>query len=138
LKPRHADDSSHEGSRYLGIGSSRKAASLLRIQFCAPSIPSSRNCTKGDRGGRTVIKTSNAICNPLTTGSLNPGSLVPRRIMTHPIPQPRRIPFLGNLASINREAPTNSYMLLYQQYGEIFRLDLVGAFDENLVVLKNL
>ena len=51
--------------------------------------------------------------------------------MTHPIPQPRKIPFLGNLASIDREAPTNSYMLLYQQYGEIFRLDLIGASDTN-------
>jgi len=56
--------------------------------------------------------------------------------MTQPIPQPRRIPFLGNLASIDREAPTNSFMLLYQQYGEIFRLDLVGEFDENLIIPK--
>lgn len=56
--------------------------------------------------------------------------------MTHPIPQPRRIPFLGNITSIDKEAPTNSYMLLYQQYGEIFRLDLVGAFEDNLVMLK--
>ena len=56
--------------------------------------------------------------------------------MTHPIPQPRRIPFLGNLTSIDREAPTNSFMLLYQQYGEIFRLDLLGEFRENLAVVK--
>ena len=56
--------------------------------------------------------------------------------MTHPIPQPRKIPFLGNLTSIDKEAPTNSFMLLYQQYGEIFRLDLIGAFDEYLVAYK--
>lgn len=67
---------------------------------------------------------------PFSIGSRQPQFLSPKApSMTHPIPQPRKIPFLGNLASIDREAPTNSYMLLYQQYGEIFRLDLIGAFD---------
>jgi len=27
-------------------------------------------------------------------------------------------------------------MLLYQQYGEIFRLDLIGAFDVNPIIPK--
>lgn len=47
--------------------------------------------------------------------------------MTHPIPQPRRIPFLGNITSIDRTTPTNSLVLLAEQYGEIYRLDLLGA-----------
>jgi hypothetical protein len=56
--------------------------------------------------------------------------------MTHQIPQPRKIPFLGNLASIDMEATTSSFVLLYQQYGDIFRLDLVGASDGGLVTFK--
>ena len=58
--------------------------------------------------------------------------------MTHQIPQPRKIPFLGNLASIDMEATTSSFVLLYQQYGDIFRLDLVGASDGGLVTFKYL
>ena len=44
--------------------------------------------------------------------------------MTHPIPQPLRIPFLGNIASIDRAVPVNSLLRLAKQYGEIYRLDL--------------
>lgn len=47
--------------------------------------------------------------------------------MTHPIPQPRRFPFFGNITSIDRTAPTKSLLLLAEQYGEIYRLDLLGA-----------
>lgn len=47
--------------------------------------------------------------------------------MTNPIPQPRRLPFFGNVASIDRTAPTKSLLLLAEQYGEIYRLDLLGT-----------
>jgi cytochrome P450/NADPH-cytochrome P450 reductase len=47
--------------------------------------------------------------------------------MTHPIPQPRRIPFIGNITAIDRAAPTSSMLLLAEQYGEIYRLDLLGV-----------
>lgn len=50
--------------------------------------------------------------------------------MTHPIPQPRRIPFIGNITSIDRAAPTSSLLLLAEQYGEIYRLDLLGTSRE--------
>ena len=52
--------------------------------------------------------------------------------MTHPIPQPRRIPFIGNVTSIDRAAPTSSLLLLAEQYGEIYRLDLLGASGKYL------
>lgn len=47
--------------------------------------------------------------------------------MTHPIPQPRRIPFLGNITSVNRAEPAASLLLLAEQYGEVYRLDLLGT-----------
>jgi cytochrome P450/NADPH-cytochrome P450 reductase len=56
--------------------------------------------------------------------------------MTHQIPQPRGLPFLGNILSIDRGAPATSFALLHQQYGEIYRLDLPGTFDRNFVTLK--
>ncbi|KAF8900982.1 fatty acid hydroxylase [Mucidula mucida] len=46
--------------------------------------------------------------------------------MTTPIPQPPYIPFLGNIAVLDRELPTRGYHNLSQQYGEIYQLNLVG------------
>ncbi|KAJ7622599.1 fatty acid hydroxylase [Mycena polygramma] len=46
--------------------------------------------------------------------------------MTTKIPQPRSIPFIGNVASIDREVPWRSFRLLAKTYGEIFQLDLLG------------
>ncbi|KAF8606724.1 cytochrome P450 [Ceratobasidium sp. AG-I] len=46
--------------------------------------------------------------------------------MTTPIPQPPAIPFLGNITNIDTELPARSFTLLAQQYGEIFRLNLLG------------
>ena len=50
--------------------------------------------------------------------------------MAQPIPQPPRIPFFGNITSIDRAAPTQSLLLLAEQYGEIYRLDLLGTSDQ--------
>lgn len=47
--------------------------------------------------------------------------------MTTPIPQPPAIPLLGNLANVESELPLRSYMLLAQQYGEIYQLNILGA-----------
>ncbi|CAE6442366.1 unnamed protein product [Rhizoctonia solani] len=44
--------------------------------------------------------------------------------MTTPIPHPPRIPFLGNLNSIDFELPTRSTELLAKKYGEIFSLKI--------------
>ncbi|KAH9948045.1 bifunctional P-450/NADPH-P450 reductase [Amylocystis lapponica] len=46
--------------------------------------------------------------------------------MTTPIPSPPAIPFLGHIATVEKEVPIRSFCLLAEQYGEIFRLDLVG------------
>ncbi|KAL0564092.1 hypothetical protein V5O48_017963 [Marasmius crinis-equi] len=46
--------------------------------------------------------------------------------MTTPIPQPRGIPFLGNIASIDRDLPINGFTLLAKQYGEIYKLNILG------------
>ncbi|KAJ7067224.1 fatty acid hydroxylase [Mycena amicta] len=46
--------------------------------------------------------------------------------MTTPIPQPPSVPFLGNVASIEREVPLRSFSLLAKTYGEIYELDLIG------------
>ncbi|KAK7438190.1 hypothetical protein VKT23_018121 [Stygiomarasmius scandens] len=46
--------------------------------------------------------------------------------MTIPIPQPPRVPFIGNVTSLDREVPLNSFILLAKQYGEIYQLDLLG------------
>ncbi|KAG8773052.1 hypothetical protein FRC12_002757 [Ceratobasidium sp. 428] len=46
--------------------------------------------------------------------------------MSTPIPQPPTIPFIGNVKSINPEIPINSFMLLTKQYGEIYKLDMLG------------
>lgn len=47
--------------------------------------------------------------------------------MTTPIPSPPSVPFLGHTQSLDRDVPLHSYHLLSKQYGEIYRLDLVGA-----------
>ena len=52
--------------------------------------------------------------------------------MTHPIPQPWKIPFFGNITSIDRIAPASSFVRLAEQYGEIYRLDLPGASRKGL------
>ncbi|KAG8740200.1 hypothetical protein FRC10_004601 [Ceratobasidium sp. 414] len=57
--------------------------------------------------------------------------------MSTPIPQPPTIPFIGNVKSIDgkyplntltplAELPVNSFMLLTKQYGEIYKLDMLG------------
>ncbi|NPD70207.1 cytochrome P450 [Lichenicola cladoniae] len=43
-----------------------------------------------------------------------------------PIPQPRTIPLLGNLADIDSHGPVQSLMRLAAEHGEIFRLSLAG------------
>ncbi|KAG8773913.1 hypothetical protein FRC12_002252, partial [Ceratobasidium sp. 428] len=46
--------------------------------------------------------------------------------MSTPIPQPPAIPFIGNVKSIDAELPVNSFLLLAKQYGEIYKLDMLG------------
>lgn len=46
--------------------------------------------------------------------------------MTTPIPQPPAIPFLGNLTNIEKEVPLRSFELLAKQYGDIYRLNVLG------------
>ena len=41
-----------------------------------------------------------------------------------PIPQPPKIPFLGNATLIDSELPTRSFSLLAKQYGEIYQLEV--------------
>ncbi|KAK7056328.1 hypothetical protein VNI00_002881 [Paramarasmius palmivorus] len=52
--------------------------------------------------------------------------------MTTPIPQPRTIPFLGNVTSIDTEVPLRGFILLAKQYGEIYQLDILGSVSVNL------
>ncbi|KAF4598867.1 hypothetical protein EYR38_007278 [Pleurotus pulmonarius] len=47
--------------------------------------------------------------------------------MTTPIPQPLSLPFVGNLTSLDKELPVRGFLLLAQQYGEIYKLDILGA-----------
>ncbi|KAJ6474020.1 fatty acid hydroxylase [Mycena vitilis] len=46
--------------------------------------------------------------------------------MSVPIPQPPAIPFIGNVTSLEKDVPLNSFRLLAKTYGEIYQLDLVG------------
>lgn len=48
--------------------------------------------------------------------------------MTHPIPRPPSVPFLGHLTTMDKEMPLKSYRLLAQQYGEIYQLDLLRQY----------
>ncbi|WP_419730888.1 bifunctional cytochrome P450/NADPH--P450 reductase [Lichenicola sp.] len=47
--------------------------------------------------------------------------------MTVEIPQPRTVPFLGNLTSIDSHAPVQSLMRLAREQGPIYRLSLAGS-----------
>ncbi|KAI0157150.1 bifunctional P-450:NADPH-P450 reductase [Hypoxylon sp. FL1284] len=46
---------------------------------------------------------------------------------TTPIPQPRRLPFLGNIPDVNPENSLDSFASLAEKHGEIFRLQLGQA-----------
>ncbi|KAF7312594.1 Fatty acid hydroxylase [Mycena indigotica] len=46
--------------------------------------------------------------------------------MTTAIPQPPSVPFLGNVANIEREVPLRSFVLLAKTYGEIYELNVLG------------
>lgn len=46
--------------------------------------------------------------------------------MTTPIPSPPSLPFLGNLTALEKEVPQRSFELLADQYGEIYKLNLVS------------
>lgn len=50
------------------------------------------------------------------------------------IPQPPRLPLVGNLLDIDRTAPAQSFMRLARRYGPIYRLQLPGR---TLVVLSS-
>ncbi|KAJ7740485.1 fatty acid hydroxylase [Mycena maculata] len=54
--------------------------------------------------------------------------------MSVPIPQPPTIPFLGNVASLDREVPLRSFDLLAKKYGEIYQLNMLG---NNLIVASS-
>lgn len=43
-----------------------------------------------------------------------------------PVPQPPTIPLFGNANLLDKATPLKSFQLLWQQYGEIFRLDFPG------------
>lgn len=49
--------------------------------------------------------------------------------MSLTIPAPPSVPFLGNIGTIDKEVPLNSFMLLAKQYGEIVQLNFVGKGD---------
>ncbi|KIK61041.1 hypothetical protein GYMLUDRAFT_43136 [Collybiopsis luxurians FD-317 M1] len=46
--------------------------------------------------------------------------------MASQIPQPPALPFIGNVAQLDRELPIQGFSLLAQQYGEIYLLDIIG------------
>ena len=46
--------------------------------------------------------------------------------MTTPIPSPPQLPFLGNIATLDRDLPHRSFELLADQYGEIYKLRLLS------------
>lgn len=41
-----------------------------------------------------------------------------------PIPQPPTVPFLGNVLLLDKDVPVKSFILLAQQYGEIYQFAL--------------
>ncbi|KAJ7692444.1 cytochrome P450 [Mycena rosella] len=47
--------------------------------------------------------------------------------MSLPIPQPPAIPFIGNVASLDKDVPLYSYALLAKTYGEIYQLNILGT-----------
>jgi hypothetical protein len=50
--------------------------------------------------------------------------------MTTPIPQPPSIPLVGNIYQLfaDREIPVRGLGTIGEQYGEIYRLSLMGAY----------
>ncbi|KAF5345044.1 hypothetical protein D9758_010444 [Tetrapyrgos nigripes] len=46
--------------------------------------------------------------------------------MSVPIPQPPKVPFIGNVRQLDRDVPINGFILLAKQYGEIYKLELLG------------
>ncbi|KAI0880913.1 bifunctional P-450:NADPH-P450 reductase [Annulohypoxylon maeteangense] len=46
---------------------------------------------------------------------------------TVPIPEPPRLPFIGNIADIDAENSIRSFKALTQKYGEIYRISLPGT-----------
>ncbi|KIK54522.1 hypothetical protein GYMLUDRAFT_231923 [Collybiopsis luxurians FD-317 M1] len=46
--------------------------------------------------------------------------------MASQIPQPPALPFIGNVAQLDRKLPIQGFGLLAQQYGEIYLLDIIG------------
>ncbi|KAJ3826077.1 fatty acid hydroxylase [Lentinula raphanica] len=42
------------------------------------------------------------------------------------IPQPPALPFIGNVAQLDRELPIQGFALLAQQYGEIYTINILG------------
>lgn len=49
--------------------------------------------------------------------------------MAHPVPQPPLKPFIGNLASLDKDAPVQSMMALAREYGPFFKLRI---FDRTI------
>ncbi|KAI0085847.1 cytochrome P450 [Irpex rosettiformis] len=47
--------------------------------------------------------------------------------MSQVIPTPPSIPFIGHAASIEKELPLHSLILLTKQYGDIFQLNMIGT-----------
>ncbi|OSC96348.1 fatty acid hydroxylase [Trametes coccinea BRFM310] len=45
--------------------------------------------------------------------------------MTTPIPSPPALPFLGHITQLDRDIPQRSFDLLADQYGEIYKLNLI-------------
>ncbi|KAI0676431.1 fatty acid hydroxylase [Trametes maxima] len=52
--------------------------------------------------------------------------------MTMPIPSPPALPFLGHITQIDKEIPQSSFDLLADQYGEIYKLNLITR--ESIIV----
>lgn len=66
-----------------------------------------------------------------------PNTLLFPSTMTSTIPSPPSVPFLGHVASIEREVPLRSFRLLSEQYGEIWELNLLGSYASCRVSLTN-
>ncbi|KAF7338953.1 Fatty acid hydroxylase [Mycena venus] len=47
--------------------------------------------------------------------------------MSVPIPQPPSIPFIGNVAALDKDVPLRSFALLAKTYGEIYQLNIFGT-----------
>nr|BAK09530.1 cytochrome P450 [Postia placenta] len=54
--------------------------------------------------------------------------------MTTPIPSPPSLPFLGHVTHIDKEVPLRTYVLLSQQYGEIYQMN---QFSTQRVVISS-